>query len=442
MEKNENIQMKRILDILKGHGIILAIVLTIVFMIMGYIYSYYYVTPKYKSTATLLLIPNNSQETQGLTSTDLTLNSELILTYSNIAKQSKVLKQVIQNLGLEMTEKDLLSKLQVNTTTDTYIIEIAISDTNPQRAMNITKELSNVFLQEIKELYNLENIGVVDEAGLPNAPYNVNHVKDIMMFAIIGLFVSGIVVVAIYLLDDTIKTEEEVKQYIGLKTLGKIPMTQDKKEIIRKGNAKSYITECINTMRTNILYMNSAKMAKTILITSCNAQEGKSFISANIATSFAETNKKVLIIDADMRKGRSDKIFKVPNEDGLSNYLYFMTENSRENLMLAKIYIKETQVENLHILTKGSIPPNPSELLNSENMKSLIELLKKVYDVIIIDSPPCQLVTDSVILSTIVDSVILVVNSSKTKIKEILETKKSIKMVGGNLIGIDRKSVV
>ena len=197
MEKNENIQMKRILDILKGHGIILAIVLTIVFMIIGYIYSYYYVTPKYKSTATLLLIPNNSQETQGLTSTDLTLNSELILTYSNIAKQSKVLKQVIQNLGLEMTEKDLLSKLQVNTTTDTYIIEIAISDTNPQRAMDITKELSNVFLQEIKELYNLENIGVVDEAGLPNAPYNVSHVKDIMLFAIIGLFVSGIVVVAI-----------------------------------------------------------------------------------------------------------------------------------------------------------------------------------------------------------------------------------------------------
>ena len=239
----------------------------------------------------------------------------------------------------------------------------------------------------------------------------------------------------IYLFDNTIKTEEDIELYVGLKTLGKLPINENKKEIIIKDNVRSYVTESINTIRTNILYMNSVKNARTILVTSCMAQEGKSWTSANIAVSFAETNKKVLLIDADMRKGRANKIFEVGNEEGLSNYLSFMNGNINEDLAIGKKYIKETKIPNLHILTNGSIPPNPSELLNSDNMKELITILKNVYDIIIIDSPPCMLVTDSIILSTIVDSTVLVVNSEKTKIKDLTEVKKSIEVVDGKIIG-------
>lgn len=435
MKRNESIESKRILDILVSKKILIAFIL-IVFTLLGYVYTYHFVVPKYQSTSTLLLIPNDTYESRELTNIELLINSELITTYSSIAQNSKILKQTINNLGLDMTEKQLLSQMKVKNIDDSYIIEISIADTNPQRAMEVTNELADVFLQEIKDIYNLNNLGVVDEAQLPMQPYNVHHMKDIAIFFIIGMAGAFAYIMVIYIFDNTLKKEEDIENYIHIKSLGSIPVHNDnKQEIISKKNAKSYITECINNIRTNILYMNSAKNAKTVLVTSCTPQEGKSWVSANIATSFAKTNKKVLLIDADMRKGRAHRIFKVSNKKGLSNYLHVMTGNVRKDIRLGKDYIQETKIPNLHILTNGTIPPNPSELLGSSNMKELIALLKTAYDIIIVDAPPCKLVTDSIVLSTIIDSTVLVVNSEKTKINELNEVKRAIETVGGEIIG-------
>lgn len=431
MNKNENIEFKRMLDILNNKKRIIALIL-ILFIALGYLYSYYYVVPEYKSTSTLLLILNDDET---VTSSDLTLNSGLISTYGNIAKNSKVLKQVINNLNLNIQEGQLLSKIEINIIKDTHIMEISVSDTDPQMATNITKELSNVFLNEIKQIYNLNNIGIVDEAQLPDTPYNINHIKDMFVFVCMGIVVSFAYIVIIYLFDNTIKKEEDIEEYIKIKSLGSVPINNDKSEIINRENTKTYITESINTIRTNILYMNSTKNAKTILITSCMPREGKSWISTNIAVSFAETNKKVLLVDADMRKGRINKIFKVDNRAGLSNYLFNMNSDVEKDVYLAKEYIKETKIPNLHILTNGTIPPNPSELLASSNMKELLAILKSIYDIIIIDAPPCKLVSDSIVLSTIVDSSVIVTNSGNTKISDLKEIKKSINIVGGKIIG-------
>ena len=431
MNKNENIEFKRMLDILNNKKRIIALIL-ILFIALGYLYSYYYVVPEYKSTSTLLLIPNDDET---VTSSELTLNSGLISTYGNIAKNSKVLKQVINNLNLNIQEGQLLSKIEINIIKDTHIMEISVSDTDPQMATNITKELSNVFLNEIKQIYNLNNIGIVDEAQLPDTPYNINHIKDMFVFVCMGIVVSFAYIVIIYLFDNTIKKEEDIEEYIKIKSLGSVPINNDKSEIINRENTKTYITESINTIRTNILYMNSTKNAKTILITSCMPREGKSWISTNIAVSFAETNKKVLLVDADMRKGRINKIFKVDNRAGLSNYLFNMNSDVEKDVYLAKEYIKETKIPNLHILTNGTIPPNPSELLASSNMKELLAILKSIYDIIIIDAPPCKLVSDSIVLSTIVDSSVIVTNSGNTKISDLKEIKKSINIVGGKIIG-------
>lgn len=435
MEKNENMEVKRIFDIIRSKKVWIVLGLAF-FTLLGYLYSYHYVVPKYKSTATLLLIPSSTSESKAITNSDLTLNSGLISTYSKLATNSKVLKQVINNLELHMTQEELLKQMQVSIIKNTYIIEIAVMNTNPEMAMDIAQEISNVFLNEIKEIYNLDNIGVVDEAQLPEYPCNVNHIKDIVMFLIMGTFILFLYVLIVYLFDNTMTKEEDIENYVSLKSLGNIPIYADKKqEIISRGNAKSYIAECINTIRTNILYMNSVKDAKTVLVTSCTPREGKSWVSANIAVSFAETDKKVLLIDADMRKGRAHKIFNVTNTEGLSNYLYVMTGEIEKDIELGKEYIKETEIPNLHILTNGTIPPNPSELLGSSNMKELIDFLKTIYDIIIIDAPPCKLVTDSMVLSTITDSVVLVVNSENTKIKDLAEVKKSIQVVGGEIIG-------
>lgn len=435
MEKNESKEIKRIFDILKSKKILIAVIL-VVFVLLGYLYTYHYTIPMYQSTSTLLLIPNTVSENRRLTNIELAMNAELITTYSNIAKNPKVLKQAIRNLELNMTEQQLLSKMKIENLENTYIIKISVANTNPQIAMEITNEVSKVFLNEIQEIYSLNNIGIVDEAQLPELPYNINHVKDIIMFLAMGIMVCGGFIIVTYIFDNTIKKEEDIENYVHIKSLGNIPIYHNRKqEIISRDNAKPYIMECMSTIRTNILYMNSAQNAKTILITSCVPQEGKSWVSANIASSFAKIDKKVLLIDADMRKGRSHKIFKVDNTEGFSNYLNAMTGKVKKDIKLGKDYIKETQIPNLHILTSGTVPPNPSELLDSKKMKELVAILKNVYDIIIVDAPPCKLVTDSIVLSTIIDSTILVVNSEKTKIDELNEVKKSIKVVGGQIIG-------
>ncbi len=449
MGKNENIEITRILDIMKSKKLVILLIL-IIFTILGYLYSYHYVVPKYKATSTLLLIPNSTTQekvimTSDLTvNADLTVNSGLIETYRSIGENSKVIKQVIQNLGLPITEQELRKEMKISVIKDTYIIQVAVTNTDPQKAMQIAKEFDEVFLQEIKDIYHLNNIGIIDEAQLPEEPNNINHGKDMLLFFAIGMGVAIITLIIFYFFDNTIKTEEEIEKYVHLKSLGNIPISQDKtQEIVNRDNAKSYVTECINTIRTNILYMNATKNAKTILITSCTPREGKSWVSANIATAFAETNQKVLLIDADMRKGRAHKIFEVDHQEGLSNYLYAITGEKKKDIMLGKEYIKETKIPNLHILTNGTIPPNPSELLESEKMKKLLEQLKNMYDIIIIDAPPCKLVTDSIILSTIVDSTVLVANAENTKMNDFIEVKKSIQMVDGEIIGaiLNKKKV-
>ena len=206
------------------------------------------------------------------------------------------------------------------------------------------------------------------------------------------------------------------------------------RELVANENPKAPISEIFRTLRTNIQFMNNQKKLQSILITSTLAGEGKSWISANLAVTFAQTGKKVILLDADMRKGRQHKIFNVSVKPGLSNYLSGYTEDETDSNLAD--YIQETEVENLYIIPAGNIPPNPSELLVSENMNKLLKHLKNICDVIILDGPPTQLVTDSLILTRMVDSTVIVVTSNKTKKDNLNRIIDNIQKVGGKISGI------
>jgi capsular exopolysaccharide synthesis family protein len=210
-----------------------------------------------------------------------------------------------------------------------------------------------------------------------------------------------------------------------------------KKEVIVHKNPKSPISEVFRTLRTNIQFMNSSKKMKTLLVTSTFPGEGKSWVTSNLAITFAQAGKKVVLIDADMRKGRQYVLFGTLPRPGLSNYLSEVDADESEDLSEEIIdYIQETEVENLYLMPAGNIPPNPSELLVSAQMVRLLDELKKICDIVIIDGTPCELVTDSVILSRIVDSTIVVTAYKITKKEALERVIKNIKSVGGNLAGV------
>lgn len=209
-----------------------------------------------------------------------------------------------------------------------------------------------------------------------------------------------------------------------------------KKELIAERNPKSPISEIFRTLRTNLQFMNSQNSLKTILITSTMPGEGKSWVASNLAITFAQTGKRVVIVDADMRKGRQAQLFGIKPVPGLSNYLSGMDEEGIFGTPDISKYVKNTEVNNLFVIPAGNVPPNPAELLNSERTVQMLNNLKEVFDVIIIDGTPGLLVTDAIILSRLVDTSVLVAAHNTTKKEDLAKVKKAIENVGGKIAGV------
>ncbi|MCH1967211.1 CpsD/CapB family tyrosine-protein kinase [Paraclostridium sordellii] len=199
--------------------------------------------------------------------------------------------------------------------------------------------------------------------------------------------------------------------------------------LITKRNPKSPISEAYRTVRTNIEFSNLDKEIKTIVVTSSQQNEGKSTVIANIAVSFAGMeDKKVLVVEGDLRNPTVHRMFNVSNSHGIT-----------EILTGQKIFeecVNQTEVEGLHVITCGKIPPNPSEMLASRKMKSFIESLREFYDYIFIDAPPIGIITDAGIISTYADGTMLIVASNEVDIEMIQIAKERLDKVNANILGV------
>lgn len=201
-----------------------------------------------------------------------------------------------------------------------------------------------------------------------------------------------------------------------------------KDKLIVYSKPKSNISEDIRTIRTNLQFTSNNN--KTILVTSSVPGEGKSFISSNLAVSFAQTGENVLLIDCDLRLGVQHELFKVSNKQGVSNLL------ASNKINKFKDYIQKTEIDGLSVITRGTVPPNPSELLGSNNMKELIELLSPLYDHIIFDGTPITGLPDSLIMAKVVDKVMIVCSMNYTNIDDLDSTKKALQKIDANIAGV------
>lgn len=202
-----------------------------------------------------------------------------------------------------------------------------------------------------------------------------------------------------------------------------------KDELIVFSKPKSNISEDIRTIRTNLKFTANDD-AKVLLVTSSVPGEGKSFISANLAVAFAQTGEKVLLVDADLRLGRVHKIFNQSAAKGFSNMLISGTSEDLPE------YIKKTTIPNLYIVSRGTVPPNPSELLNSSSCKKLVNIFRENFDRVIFDGVPVNGLPDSLVLANLVDRVIIVTTIGYTSIDELNQTKKALEQIDANIAGV------
>lgn len=429
----EEIDIKDFLNYLKKYLIPTA------FLLAGAVAGTYFFdtqlkTPVYQSSTSVVLVQANERNGSSVTLSDIDINRKLTDTYSEIAKSKSVLQRVVDDLELSASAEQLAANVSVTPIENTTILRISVKDTDAELAAKIANKIAAIFTEKITTIYKLENVSVLDSAKTPTAPSNNTLVRDMAIAALLSVFGVFALAFLIFYFDDTVKYSEDLEQRINIPIVGKVVKSDVRRhagdtELLVKKYPKSIVSESIKSLRTNLQFTSVDKGLQTILITSSLAGEGKSFVSSNLAVSFAQAGRKVLIIDCDLRKGRLHKIFNVLNVHGLSDLLADDIKNSGS-------YIKDTKIEGLSIITRGSYPPNPSELLSSKKNKDLIKKLKRSFDIIIFDGAPCNGITDSVIISTLVDTTMIVTRDSSTPRATLAAAKESLDKVDATVAGV------
>lgn len=283
----------------------------------------------------------------------------------------------------------------------------------------------------IAEASSLNNILIDEHARTPTTPISPRTMSNTILATVVGaLLVAGLAFVIEYL-DDTIKDPHSIEQELDLSTLGFVPTFtyQDIKEtLIMVTQPRSPIAEAYRQVRTNIQYVGVSRDLKKLLITSPNSGEGKTVTSANLAIALAQAGNRVILVDADMRRPHLHRLFGYTNICGLTNLLLGANEETN--------CLQITMVPNLRLLTSGPMPPNPAELLGSARMAEVATWLTEQADFVIFDSPPVLAVTDSVLLSQMVDATLLVVKGGKTAFQALAVASRRIVDVNGHIAGV------
>ena len=223
----EELDLKELFEMFWNKKIKIILIMAI-FAVIGVIYSIGFVVPEYTAFTKLVLAGQSSDATgnttEAITTTDLTINSKLVGTYSELVTSNDVVRQVIANTGIDISEEALKSSIEVSSVEDTDVIKISVTNQNPTYATKLTNETAKAFMEKVAEIYNINNVHVVDEAEEPQSPSNVNHLKDVIIFTFIGVVVAVAYVLIANMLDNTIKTREEVERLFKIPVIAEIPL--------------------------------------------------------------------------------------------------------------------------------------------------------------------------------------------------------------------------
>lgn len=401
------------------------IILIMLFILIGSASAVFYnygAPVKYESKTTLYVEPNVNAS--GVDYQGILTNQRMVKTYAEIIKSRRVVNKVIQTLNLDTTYEEMIKTMRVSSSTDTQMITIYVKDGDVNRARDIANTFARVIIQDLKENMEITNIKVIDEAIINEEPVEPRQALNIaigfMGGAAIGLMLSFI----LESMDTKIKTHEDVKKYLKVKTLGVIPLnsidnevksTKKKKGYVKPENnlsiklindPTSVVSESIRMIRTNLNFSD----LKLINITSTMPSEGKSEFITNLAISFAMLDKRVLVVDCDLRKPKIHRNFGLQRGTGLSDVLL------AKGKMSYREAVQKFQTKDIHVdvLSAGSMVSNPSELINGSHFANLLRQLREEYDLVLLDCPPISSLTDGVLVSKLADGTVYVIESNRT----------------------------
>lgn len=337
---------------------------------------------------------------------------------------------------------DLLQTQIKDTQAQIEELQGELPNLNSAREIADTQAELNSLTNQLRDLQNnyagllantqrgaLNILTVIEPANLPRNPVGPNKLNTILLSSAAGLAIAAAAAYLLEYLDDTIKSEEDVNRYLEKPVIGYIgEMSKPNATPYIADQPRSPIAEAFRSLRTNLEFSGIDNPIKTLIVTSADASDGKSTIAVNLAIAFVQAEKKVVLLDADLRSPGIHTFMGIPEKPGLGDVFL-----DRLSIYDAVYYWKENK--KLAMIPAGTMPPNPAELLGSKKMSQILESLKEVADIIIIDSAPA-IVSDAMIISLKADSVLFVVDSGKTRRKHAKHIVEQFDRVGANIIGI------
>lgn len=409
----------------------------------------------YVATTTLVV-----QESQGavITASDLNLSSMMASTYTRIVTTTPVLEQVIAELELPYTPQLLRSKVSASAVGSSQLINIAVHDGDASRAAKIANRVADVFitktqadrladiarLQAVARSQGLEDtqvlvqaqllavgsLRVLEPAVVPLSPVQSSTSRNILLAIIAGMVAGVVLAFGLDYLDDRVKTPEQLRALTGLPTFGSVPLS--KKETPLWGESvRNMPIEAYKFLRTNLeLAALDSVGPKTIVVTSAGPREGKSTTAANLATAIAREGNTVILIDTDLHRPSLHRMFDLGNQRDLVGVT---------NVLMGKAGIEgaehQTRIPSLRIIPSGPLPPEPSRVLRSEAMRQFVETVKGRADFVIFDSPPLLAVSDPIILATLTDAALLVVDRQNTRRRPLAHAVENLLQAKPRIVG-------
>ena len=393
-------------------------------------------TQKIQSTTVAITALNTQiQETNNaLTSVNAEIQTQttIITNASNATTRLQSLDPATIAADQAIIASDQAKRDQLNITLAQYQpqeTQLQTTLANYQQSYNnLFQSYQSVLLAEAQATSTIVNKNPAVPNGYPVAP---QPTRSAMLAAVVGLMVAAGIILLIEFLDDTIRDPQEITRRWGIPILGMIVRYKSSsgEALVTIKHPRSPISEAFRSLRTNLQFAGIENPIRTLLVTSPSPSDGKTTIVANLASVIAQSGRNVVIVDADLRRPRIHKMFQLSNRVGLTDQ-FIRTQDRFDGS------IKSTEVTNLHAITSGTLPPNPSELLSSGRMSEILKLLGDQFNTVIIDSPPTLLVTDAIVLAQRVDGVLLVVKPSVTKWASLKQAIEQLQRVKANLLGV------
>ncbi|NHW47392.1 polysaccharide biosynthesis tyrosine autokinase [Paenarthrobacter sp. MSM-2-10-13] len=392
--------------------------------------------PTYTAETQLFVAIQSSGSVQELQQGNTFIQAR-VQSYVRTVQSPKVLQPAIDVLGLSMAPEQLAPRVKATADPNTVLITISVTDNSAVQAAAIAQAVADSLITTVAWLEKPQtggnspvNLSVIAPAKAPSAPSAPNVRMNLLLGLSSGLLLGLAIAIVRAKTDNRIRGEADLRALTGTALLGGISFDQDavKKPLLTQAPLQSRRAETFRQLRTNLQFANVAGHARTVMVTSSLPGEGKSTTATNLAIAMAQAGHSVCIVDADLRRPMVSEYLGLDRNAGLTTALLGAADLND--------LLQPWGEENLYVLASGQIPPNPSELLGSADMKQLLNRLSDTFDTVIIDTPPVLPVTDATVLAQHVDGVIVVVGAHSTRRHDLERSLAALELVDTKILGI------